>query len=71
MESDTALIREIERWATRRGAGTLRLSVKPGNAPAIALYTRHDFRDAEEISALDQRGSRVMTKLLPALHNPR
>ncbi|MFF4191283.1 GNAT family N-acetyltransferase [Nonomuraea sp. NPDC001831] len=31
------LIREIERWATRRGAGTLRLSVKPGNAPATAL----------------------------------
>ncbi|MGW2220061.1 GNAT family N-acetyltransferase [Nonomuraea sp. NPDC001684] len=65
------LIREIERWATWRGAKTLRLSVKPGNAPAIALYRRHDFRDSEELPALDPHGSRVMTKLLPALHNPR
>ncbi|MEU5864880.1 GNAT family N-acetyltransferase [Nonomuraea sp. NPDC047529] len=65
------LIHEIERWATWRGAKTLRLSVKPGNAPAIALYTRHDFRDSEELPALDPNGSRVMTKLLPALHNPR
>ncbi|MFI6918645.1 GNAT family N-acetyltransferase [Nonomuraea spiralis] len=59
------LIREVERWAAQRHAETVRLSVRPDNTMAIALYTRHGFQDAEKLAALDPRGCRVMTKPLP------
>ncbi|WP_049565313.1 GNAT family N-acetyltransferase [Streptomyces sp. SBT349] len=37
------LIGEVEAWALRSGATTLRLAVLPDNAPAAALYRRHGF----------------------------
>ncbi|GAA3133968.1 GNAT family N-acetyltransferase [Streptosporangium carneum] len=42
------LIEEIERWAVRRRARTLRLAVTPGNGAAVALYERHGFEDTGE-----------------------
>ncbi|WP_342746218.1 GNAT family N-acetyltransferase [Streptomyces pini] len=40
-----ALVRAVEEWARKAGAGELRLSVMPGNAHAAALYRRHGFED--------------------------
>lgn len=37
------LVSAVERWARRAGATTLRLTVIPGNEPAIALYRRNGF----------------------------
>jgi ribosomal protein S18 acetylase RimI-like enzyme len=42
------LLREIEGWALRRGATALRLSVMPGNDPALALYRRNGFQATGE-----------------------
>ncbi len=40
------LVGAVEAWAQPRAA-YVRLSVVPGNAPAIALYRRHGFIDSE------------------------
>ncbi|MFF4987856.1 GNAT family N-acetyltransferase [Streptosporangium saharense] len=50
------LILEIERWALRRRAATLRLCVMPGNDAAAALYGRHGFRDTGEPGDLLEDG---------------
>ncbi|MEG3631421.1 GNAT family N-acetyltransferase [Streptomyces poriticola] len=42
------LVAEVERWAVHVGAGPPRLSVRPGNGPALALYERHGFRPTGE-----------------------
>ncbi|WP_051939772.1 GNAT family N-acetyltransferase [Phaeacidiphilus oryzae] len=46
------LIGEVEAWARRRGARTLRLAVIPGNAPATAAYRRHGFQDSAVLGDL-------------------
>jgi len=42
------LIREVARWASERGAKSMRLSVMPDNERAAALYERHGFTDTGE-----------------------
>ncbi|AEO69695.1 cbf58685-6073-443f-83e4-f05f66d255f3 [Thermothielavioides terrestris] len=42
------LLDEIERWAVGLGMRTLRLLVRPSNAPAIALYRRHGLKETGE-----------------------
>jgi ribosomal protein S18 acetylase RimI-like enzyme len=37
------LLAEVEAWATRSGATTLRLTVYPDNAHAVALYERRGY----------------------------
>jgi len=37
------LLAEVEAWAARTGAATVRLAVFPDNAAAIALYERHGY----------------------------
>ncbi|MCA6093524.1 GNAT family N-acetyltransferase [Streptomyces sp. SCA3-4] len=39
------LVGEVEAWARRTGAGTLRLAVVPGNDRAFALYRRNGLHD--------------------------
>lgn len=61
------LIAEIARWAARRGATVLRLSVMPDNRAAAALYERHGFQDTGEPGDLLPDGVRrevVMAKAL-------
>jgi ribosomal protein S18 acetylase RimI-like enzyme len=61
------LIDAIARWAGARGARTLRLSVRPDNAKATALYLRHGFADTGEAGEALPDGSgreRVMAKPL-------
>ncbi|MDT0469467.1 GNAT family N-acetyltransferase [Streptomyces gibsoniae] len=61
------LIEEIARWAVRRDARTLRLSVMPDNRAAIALYERHGFKDTGELGDLSPDGVRrelVLAKVL-------
>ncbi|MFD0891673.1 GNAT family N-acetyltransferase, partial [Streptosporangium algeriense] len=62
------LIQEIERWALRRRATTLRLCVMPDNEAATALYQSHGFKDTGELGdPLDDDGGRrevVMAKPL-------
>ncbi|MGW2280449.1 N-acetyltransferase family protein [Streptomyces sp. NPDC001770] len=52
------LIHEVVRWAALRHAHTLRLSVRPGNRDALALYGRHGFGSG--------RGRGGPTERLPA-----
>jgi ribosomal protein S18 acetylase RimI-like enzyme len=64
-----ALIGAVERWARQHGARTLRLSVMPGNAAALALYGRSGFTHTGEPGALLADGLRrelVMAKPLDA-----
>jgi ribosomal protein S18 acetylase RimI-like enzyme len=42
------LLAEVEAWAMRSGAPTLRLAVFGDNAPAVALYERHGYVPAGE-----------------------
>jgi ribosomal protein S18 acetylase RimI-like enzyme len=59
------LIGAVERWAVERHAKTLRLSVRPDNGQAIALYERHGFADSGEPGDLlpdGGRRERVMVK---------
>ena len=59
------LIRAVESWAVEQRAETLRLSVMPDNARAIALYERHGFADSGEPGDLLADGVRrelVMAK---------
>jgi ribosomal protein S18 acetylase RimI-like enzyme len=42
------LLGEIESWAAGQGARTMRLSVMPGNAAALALYARQGLRETGE-----------------------
>jgi len=42
------LVAAVERWARQSGATVLRLSVLPGNEPAVALYRRNGFLDTGE-----------------------
>ncbi|MCZ0991538.1 GNAT family N-acetyltransferase [Streptomyces diastatochromogenes] len=61
------LIQAVERWASDRGARTLRLSVMPDNSKALALYERHGFMDTGEPGDLLSDGvrrERVMAKSL-------
>jgi len=54
-----ALLRAAEARVRRAGAGSLRLSVKAGNAPAEALYAAEGFEPAEielEKQLTDLRG---------------
>src|SRR5213592_1915837 len=46
------LIGEVERWAMKGQARTLRLSVIPDNGAAIALYERRGFKDTAELGDL-------------------
>lgn len=64
------LIAEIARWAVRRGAKTLRLSVMPDNRAAIALYERHGFKDTEEPGDLLPDGVRREVVMAMALDAP-
>ncbi|MER6910714.1 GNAT family N-acetyltransferase [Streptomyces sp. NPDC000594] len=65
------LIQEIETWAAGRGAPLLKLSVRHGNDTALALYTRHGFRDTGEPGALlpDGTGQTVLAKT-PVIGGP-
>ncbi|MGC4803889.1 GNAT family N-acetyltransferase [Micromonospora sp. DT233] len=63
------LVRAVEQWARRAGAGTLRLAVTEGNDTASALYRRNGFRDTGELGDLMPDGVRrehVMAKDLTA-----
>lgn len=42
-----ALVAAVLSWAARRGARSVALDVRAQNAPAIALYARQGFADAE------------------------
>ncbi|TCC37203.1 GNAT family N-acetyltransferase [Kribbella sindirgiensis] len=62
-----ALMTAIEDWARGIGAGTLKLSVVPGNDPAHNLYLRHGYVDTDEPGDLMPDGVRrelVMAKPL-------
>ncbi|MFL6124582.1 N-acetyltransferase family protein [Actinophytocola sp.] len=37
------LLAEVEAWAARTGAASVRLAVFPDNTAAVALYTRHGY----------------------------
>lgn len=52
------LVRTVEQWARRVGAGTLRLAVAEGNEHAWALYRRHGFRETGELGGLMPDGVR-------------
>ncbi|MGI5336541.1 GNAT family N-acetyltransferase [Streptomyces sp. CA-181903] len=39
------LVEAVVRWAVRRDAATVRLTVAPGNGHAVALYRRHGFEE--------------------------
>jgi ribosomal protein S18 acetylase RimI-like enzyme len=43
-----ALIQQFEQLAVAKGVRLVRLSVKPSNAPALALYGRHAWTIAED-----------------------
>lgn len=43
----TTLVQVVERWASERGHGRLRLGVWPDNARAIAFYRRSGFTEVE------------------------
>ena len=61
------LIRAVERWGLERGATTLRLSVMPDNAAAIALYERNGFAYTGELGGVrpdDASRERVLAKTL-------
>ncbi|WP_344011625.1 GNAT family N-acetyltransferase [Streptomyces thermospinosisporus] len=61
------LVAEVEAWARRWGATTLRLAVIPGNEPAVTLYQRHGFDFSGEVGGLvspDGVRERVMAKTL-------
>lgn len=51
-----ALIAEVSRWATDRGADKLHLDVVVHNAHAIALYARHGFVDVGPSREADEHG---------------
>lgn len=57
------LVRAVEQWAMHEGAEVLLLTVSPDNEPAIALYRRNGFDDAEYIGA-DGRQQCRMAKTL-------
>jgi GNAT superfamily N-acetyltransferase len=62
-----ALMQAVEDWARGTGAGTLELSVVPGNDPAHDLYLRHGYVDTDELGDLMADGVRrelVMRKPL-------
>ncbi|QPP08887.1 GNAT family N-acetyltransferase [Streptomyces bathyalis] len=60
------LVRAVELWAVRSGAGLLSLAVMPSNRPAIALYRRHGFEETGLPGAPlpDGQHELVMAKLL-------
>jgi ribosomal protein S18 acetylase RimI-like enzyme len=61
------LVAAIEAWARRSGATTLRLTVLPGNEPAVTLYQRHGFDFSGELGDLcsdDGVRERMMMKTL-------
>lgn len=61
------LIAAVESWATRSSVSTLRLSVIPGNEPAIALYRRHGYQVTGELGDVLSDGvtsEHVMAKTL-------
>ncbi|KAK4123064.1 acyl-CoA N-acyltransferase [Parathielavia appendiculata] len=63
------LVGEMERWAAGLGVRTMRLSVRPSNAAAVALYRRHGLKETGESigdatpDRTDQE--RVMAKQVP------
>jgi ribosomal protein S18 acetylase RimI-like enzyme len=61
-----ALLRAVERWACRRGAGELRLAVMLGNDPARRLYERQGYVDTglREVLPDGVRAEAVMAKPL-------
>lgn len=64
-----SLVGEVERWAGRLRATTLRLSVMPDNDAAIAFYARLGFEDTGEPGDLAPDGVRrelVMAKVVDA-----
>ncbi|WP_374118901.1 GNAT family N-acetyltransferase [Streptomyces odontomachi] len=68
--SRDALVGEVERWARRNRARTMRLAVVPGNGPAFALYERCGFQDTGELGDVLPDGVRrelVMAKELPVV----
>lgn len=61
------LIAAVERWALQSGATTLKLTVIPGNEPAVELYQHNGFIVTEELGDLLADGvtrERVMAKAL-------
>ncbi|WP_330174805.1 GNAT family N-acetyltransferase [Streptomyces sp. NBC_01498] len=61
------LVTTVEEWARRTGATTLRLTVLPGNEPAVTLYRRHGFDFSGELGDLlpeDGVRERLMTRSL-------
>jgi ribosomal protein S18 acetylase RimI-like enzyme len=59
------LVRAVEEWAGRAGAGVLRLAVSEGNQSAVALYRRNGFADTGEPANLEgARLERIMVKEL-------
>jgi GNAT superfamily N-acetyltransferase len=60
------LLRAVERWACRRGAGELRLAVVLGNHPARRLYERQGYVDTglREVLPDGVREEAVMAKPL-------
>jgi ribosomal protein S18 acetylase RimI-like enzyme len=61
------LIAAVETWALRTGAKILRLTVIPGNEPAIALYRRNGFVVSGQLGSLMPDGvtrEQVMQKAL-------
>ncbi|AJE80989.1 putative acetyltransferase [Streptomyces albus] len=59
------LIAEVEEWARGAGATTLKLSVRPDNAAALALYTRCGFGHTAEPGELLPDGSRELVMAKP------
>ncbi|MFJ9949379.1 GNAT family N-acetyltransferase [Kitasatospora sp. NPDC091207] len=61
------LIAAVETWALESGGAVLKLTVLPGNEPAIALYRRNGFSTADELGGVRPEGitrEHVMVKAL-------
>ncbi|GLW98485.1 N-acetyltransferase [Microtetraspora sp. NBRC 16547] len=62
------LIAAVETWALQSGATVLRLTVIPGNEPAIALYQRNGFVASGELGDLLADGVTREHVMKKALH---
>lgn len=61
------LVVAVQEWAARSGRSALKLTVIPGNEPAVALYQRHGFVVTNELGSLLPDGvtrEQVMVKTL-------